>query len=137
MVLVANPRHPLAGLRRPAITAVAETGLIMYPAQSTTRRLIERVFVENGVSPRATMEISSPEAMKRLVETGLGASILPLQIVSGEVRRGTLKIIPTGKARFFRILGAVYKGEEALSPPGRVFLDMLREKFRAPITPEG
>ena len=130
MVLVAHSRHELSRMKRPTLRAVADVGLIMYPSQSTTRRLIERVFIENEISPRAIMEISSPEAMKRLTEAGLGASILPFQVVAPEVRRGTLKVIPTGRARFSRTLGLVYRDESALSPAGRVFLDMLKLKYR-------
>ncbi len=130
MVLVAHSGHELARMKRPTLRAVADAGLIMYPSQSTTRRLIERVFIEDEISPRAIMEISSPEAMKRLTEAGLGASILPFQVVAPEVRRGTLKVIPTGRARFSRMLGLVYRDEAALSPPGRVFLDMLKSKYR-------
>jgi DNA-binding transcriptional LysR family regulator len=129
MVLVAHSRHELARIKKPTLRAVADAGLIMYPSQSTTRRLIERVFIENEISPRAIMEISSPEAMKRLTEAGLGASILPLRVVAPEVRRGTLKVIPTGRARFSRMLGLVYRDETALSPPGRVFLEMLKLKY--------
>jgi DNA-binding transcriptional LysR family regulator len=130
MVLVAHSRHELAGMKRPTLRAVADAGLIMYPSQSTTRRLIERVFIENEISPRAIMEISSPEAMKRLTEAGLGASILPFQVVAPEIRRGSLKVISTGRARFSRMLGLVCRDETALSPPGRVFLDMLKLKYR-------
>jgi DNA-binding transcriptional LysR family regulator len=129
LVLVAHPRHALARARRPSLRAVAETGLIMYPPESTTRRLIEQVFLAAGISPRAAMEISSPEAMKRLTETGLGASILPYQVVAPELRRGTLKAIATGKSQFYRMLGAVYKNDEDLSPPAREFLNMLMEKY--------
>jgi len=132
MVLVANPRHALVTdrtKRRHPLESVAETGLISYPAQSTTRRMIERVFIENGLDLRASMEMSSPEAIKRLTETGLGASILPLKIVTGEIRRGTLKIVPTGKVKFHRILGVVYKSRETLSQPAKVFLTMLNERY--------
>ena len=131
MALVASPRHELATSRikrRRPLEAVAEAGLISYPARSMTRRLIENVFMENGLSFRAAMEMSSPEAIKRLTETGLGASILPLKIVSSEVRRGTLKVIPTGKVKFQRTLGVVYRRKETLSQPARVFLKMLIEK---------
>jgi DNA-binding transcriptional LysR family regulator len=133
MVLVASPRHKLATSRlkrRRPLEAVAETGLISYPARSTTCRLIESVFTDNGLTYRAAMEISSPEAIKRLTETGLGASILPLKIVSSEIRRGTLKVVPTGKVRFHRMLGVVYKSQETLSQPARVFLTMLVDKYR-------
>lgn len=132
MVLVANPRHRIVTsrlLRRRPLEAVAEMGLISYPAESTTRRLIESVFIEHGLTVRASMEMSSPEAIKRLTESGLGASILPAKIVANEVRRGTLKIIPTGRVRFERMLGVVYKNRETLSQPAQVFLRMLLERY--------
>lgn len=132
MVLVAGPRHDLVTnrkLRQNPLEAVAETGLITYPSASTTRRQIESVFIENGLGFRAAMEMSSPEAIKRLTETGLGASILPLKIVSSEVRRGTLKVIPTGDVKFQRMLGVVYKAKEILSQPAQVFLTMLLDKY--------
>ncbi|UCG51514.1 MAG: LysR family transcriptional regulator [Candidatus Latescibacterota bacterium] len=132
MVLVAPPGHELVGSRsrRNLLRRVAETGLITYPAKSTTRRLIEKVFIDNGLGLKVTMETSSPEAIKRLTEAGLGASILPIEVVSNEIRRGSLKAIPTGKIRFSRMLGLVYKSAETLSPPAKAFLSMLVEKYK-------
>ena len=136
MILVANPRHELAQgrprgpSRQNLLQRVAEMGLITYPAKSTTRRLIEKVFIDNGLGLRVTMEMSSPEAIKKLTEAGLGASILPEKIVANELRAGTLKMIPTGKIRFCRMLGVVYKNVNVLSPPALTFLNMLVEKYR-------
>jgi DNA-binding transcriptional LysR family regulator len=133
MVLVAHAKHTLVakGLRgKRALEAVADSGLITYPAQSTTRRQIERVFIENGIDFRPAMEMSSPEAIKRLAESGLGAAILPNKVVSLEVRRGTLKAVPTGRIGFSRTLGIVYRNEESLSQPAKVFLTMLLDKHK-------
>ncbi len=131
MVLVASPRHELAQTRRRKniLERVAETSLITYPARSTTRRLIEKVFMDNGVSLRVAMEMSSPEAIKKLTEAELGASILPAELVSSEIRSGKLTLIPTGKIRFSRTLGVVYKKPGSLSPPVRAFMDMLLKKY--------
>ena len=136
MVLVADPAHPIATARAGArsLQLVAESGLITYPSQSTTRRLIEKVFIDNGVHLRAAMEMSSPEAIKRLTEVGLGPSILPAKIVEEEVRRGTLIVIPTGRAHFARELGVVYRDEATLSPPARSFLRILTRKYRRAAT---
>jgi DNA-binding transcriptional LysR family regulator len=75
------------------------------------------------------MEMSSPEAIKKLTEAGLGASILPAELVSSEVRSGRLERIPTGKIRFSRMLGVVYRKPDALSPPARAFVDMLLKRY--------
>ncbi len=132
MVLVAHPRHELARSRprRHVLERVAEMGLITYPARSTTRRLIEKVFLDNGLTLRVTMEMSSPEAIKRLAEAGLGPSILPSQVVANEVKAGTLDVIPTGKIRFSRTLGAVFRDRGKLSPPATAFLSMVGRKVR-------
>lgn len=129
MVLVVHPRHSLATVKRGGLKAVAESGLITYPAHSTTRTIIEDVFKSNGLRLRTAMEVTSPEAIKRLTETGLGASVLPLSLVASEIRKGTLTRMPTGKVQFFRILGAIYRRHDDLSPPARVFLEILMKKI--------
>ena len=133
MVLVAHPRHELVTSRpsRRVLQRVAETGLITYPAKSTTRRLIEKVFIDNGLTLRVSMEMSSPEAIKKLAEAGLGPSILPAKVVAGEVRSGALKVIPTGRVRFVRVLGAVFRDREKLSPSADAFVKLLGRTFRA------
>jgi DNA-binding transcriptional LysR family regulator len=129
MILVAHPKHVLARKKRVTLEDVVETGLIAYPPRSVTRRLIDRVFIERDLAVNATMEIASPEAIKRLTQAGLGASVLPRPIVAPEVRRGSLQAIRVRSIRFQRTIGMVFRGEDSLSPPARVFLDMVKSKF--------
>lgn len=130
MVLVAHPKHVLASQKRVTIEEVARTGVITYPPRSLTRRHIERVFIERDLALNATMEIGSPEAIKSLTRAGLGISVLPRPIVSAEIGRGTLRTIPLGDVRFYREIGMVFRNESSLSPPARVFLEMVRKKFK-------
>jgi DNA-binding transcriptional LysR family regulator len=129
MVLVAHPKHVLAGRKNVTLEDVVETGLIAYPPRSVTRRQVERVFLERNLVLRATMEIASPEAIKRLTQAGLGASVLPRPVVAAEIRRGALQPIRVRSVRFQRTIGMVLRGEDSLSPPARVFLDMVKSKF--------
>jgi DNA-binding transcriptional LysR family regulator len=129
MVLVAHPKHMLARRKRVTLKDVVEAGLITYPPTAITRRLIDRVFTEHDLSLEATMEIASPDAIKRLTQAGLGASILPRPVVAAEVRRGALRVIQLRSIRFHRTIGMVYRQEDSLSPPARVFLDMVGAKF--------
>lgn len=77
------------------------------------------------------MEMSSPEAIKKLAEAGLGPSILPAAVVASEVKAGTLVVVPTGKVRFSRMLGVVLRERAGLSPPASAFLDMVTRRIRA------
>jgi DNA-binding transcriptional LysR family regulator len=129
MVPVAHPADPAVARQRASLHDLAEEGIIAYPAGSTTRRMIDAVFDAHGVSVRARMEISSPEAMKRFVQAGLGVSILPRPVVAGEIRRGALHAISLPGVRFEREIGVVHRGAESLSPAARTFLDMVERRF--------
>jgi DNA-binding transcriptional LysR family regulator len=129
LVAVAHPAHPLATKRRVRLQELAEEGIIAYPSGSTTRRMVDAVFDAQRVAVRARMEISSPEAMKRLAQSGLGVTILPRPVVAAEIRRKALKLIALEGVRFDREIGIVHRGLDSLSPAGRVFLQMVEKKF--------
>ena len=75
------------------------------------------------------MEISSPEAMKRLTQAGLGVSILPRPVVAAELGRHALSAVTLSGVRFEREIGMVVRDDDALSPAARVFRDMIRSRF--------
>jgi DNA-binding transcriptional LysR family regulator len=50
---------------------------LLYPRRSNLRQIIDRIFEEAGVTPRVVMEADDTEAIKRLVESGFGYSVLP------------------------------------------------------------
>lgn len=129
MVIVANPESDLTASRRLSLDEIGGAGFIAYPAASTTRRIIEDVFAEQGARLRANMEVSSPAAMKRLVQSGLGLSILPRAIVSAELESRQLVELRAGRARFVRTLGVIFRDIELLSPAARTFLDMVRARY--------
>ena len=56
---------------------------LLYPQRSNVRLVIDRYFKELGVSPRVVMEADDTEAIKRLVESGFGYSILPEHALRG------------------------------------------------------
>src|SRR6266481_5029953 len=50
---------------------------LFYPPQSNMRTIIDHFFHELGVQPKVVMEAADTEAIKRMVESGFGYSILP------------------------------------------------------------
>jgi DNA-binding transcriptional LysR family regulator len=50
------------------------------------RSIIDRFFEEIGLDPRVIMEADDTEAIKRLVESGFGYSILPQFALRGRMR---------------------------------------------------
>jgi len=69
------------GTLRPA--ELANVPFLLYPKRSNVRRVIDGFFKEIGVQPKAQMEADDTEAIKRLVESGFGYSILPERALRG------------------------------------------------------
>lgn len=65
-----------------SIAELEELSFLLYPARSNMRRQIDHFFASLGLQPRVIMEADDTEAIKRLVETGFGCSILPISAVS-------------------------------------------------------
>jgi DNA-binding transcriptional LysR family regulator len=62
---------------------LADAPFLLYPKRSNVRLVIDRYFEEIGVTPRVVMEADDTEAIKRLVESGFGYSILPEHALHG------------------------------------------------------
>ncbi len=56
---------------------------LLYPRRSNVRLVIDRFFQEIGVAPHVVMEADDTEAIKHLVESGFGHSILPEHALRG------------------------------------------------------
>jgi len=63
------------GWMRPS--ELARVPFLLYPRHTVLRVLMDRFFRDIGVTPRVVMEAEDTEAIKRLVESGFGYSILP------------------------------------------------------------
>jgi DNA-binding transcriptional LysR family regulator len=68
-------RGPHTGSVR--IAELARVPFLLYPKETVLRVLIDRFFKDIDVNPRVVMEAEDTEAIKRLVESGFGYSILP------------------------------------------------------------
>ncbi len=64
-------------IRSMQVSELAEASFLLYPKRSNVRHVIDQFFKELNVSPRVAMEADDTEAIKRLVESGFGCSILP------------------------------------------------------------
>lgn len=66
---------------------------ILYPSTSNMRTMIDGLFRECGVAPRVVMEADDTQAIKGLVESGFGYSLLPQLALRGAERHfHTLRI---------------------------------------------
>ena len=81
---VTRVRGGQIGSIRPA--DLADVSWLLYPKQSNMRTIIDAFFAHTGIEPNVVMEAADTEAIKRLVESGFGYSILPAFSLRGQSR---------------------------------------------------
>lgn len=89
-VLAVPPGHALAGRSRVTVDELAGESLLAMTEGTNLRTYAEHVLADAGVVVSVTMELDSVEAIKRMVEAGLGVSLLPRVAVATEVEAGRL-----------------------------------------------
>ena len=127
---IAIRRDPLLALvpmnMAPATPLTAEQlaalPLILFEPAGDTRGIIDRWFRQSGLTPRPIMELGSVEAIKVLVGSGLGASVLP-RLALGQPVPGAL-ICPL-RPPAFRDLALVMRKEKLLERGLRVLIEAL------------
>ncbi|MCA9754102.1 MAG: LysR family transcriptional regulator substrate-binding protein, partial [Gemmatimonadetes bacterium] len=117
--------HVRGGRGKVSLPELAEHGLITFKAESITRQAVDALFREHGEEPRIAMEMSSPEAIKRLVEVGLGVGVLPARSVAAEIRSGALVPLAVRAGKLTRELGIARDARRTPSPAAEAFLGLL------------
>jgi len=84
---IAPPQHPLLGNKKIRLEHLVDQPLILFERGSTGRQHVIDAFHDAGLSPSVAMETTNTEIIVRMVEAGMGVSIVPL-LRSGAVTRG-------------------------------------------------
>jgi DNA-binding transcriptional LysR family regulator len=124
--LIAPPRHPLLKKRSLRLADLADVPLILFERGSTGRQHVIDAFHGKGLSPRVETETTNTEIIVRMVEGGLGLSIVPL-MPDGSVTRGH-RVGSRGLAGQIRSIhsGILIRRGEQLSPASMAFIQFLR-----------
>ena len=85
--LIAPRRHALLNRDRVGLAELTDEPLILYERGSTGRAHVIDAFRKANLAPRVEMEATNTDLIVRMVEAGLGVSIVPLH-PSGAVTRG-------------------------------------------------
>lgn len=100
MAFVASPTHPLMKKKRVTLPDIMETNLLVRERGSGTRTAIERLFKDAGFPLRIGSELSSNEAIKRMVVAGLGVAFLSVHACSLEFDAGLVRMLPMAENPF-------------------------------------
>lgn len=129
LVAIVQPEHPLAHQRSIAPAQLASEPLILGEQGGNTRRLIDLFLEKSGVHPEVIMELGSMISIKRMVQHGLGVSIVPLSSVREETRTGKLAALPVRGLKDNWELGLVSLKTEQIPPMQIAFWQLCQKYF--------
>ena len=132
LLMICAPGYKLAGLKAVTAAQIAGEPYISRESGSGTRQFADNYFRESGVAPEdlnIVMELGSPEAIKGVVETGIGVAIMSSATVVKELRLGSLVALPL-KPRLMRTLSLVYPREKFRSRLLSTFVEFATAKMR-------
>ncbi|MET0323550.1 MAG: LysR family transcriptional regulator [Duganella sp.] len=94
MAFVASPSHPLMKKKKVTLTDILAANLMVRERGSGTRTAVERLLRDAGHTLDFGSEVSSNEAIKRMVSAGLGLGFLSVHACGLEFESGLLAILP-------------------------------------------
>ena len=124
-VVVFPPGNPLARRRRLVPEDLRDHPIIHLKPDTATRKWIDSQLEPFGLKEQVRMEVSTIEVIKRMVEVGLGISVLPEMALKEELRSGRLRGARLSGVDLSRQMGLVYKREKYFSLALTAFVDDL------------
>lgn len=126
LVLLVASGHPLAGRKSVWIRELASESFLAHNVRSPNRERVVRTFEQLRTPLNIAMELPTLEAVKRLVEEGLGVALMPRRAAEGEVARGSLIAIRVPEMRIPRSVVLIHRKGVGLSHAATAFLSIAR-----------
>ena len=127
LALLVAPRHPLATRGVVSIRDLGAESLLAHNRPSPYRERVAQTFQRFRTPHHIAMELPTLEAIKRLVELGLGVALMPRQAAQAEIARGAIVALAVREMRFERPVQLVYRNSTDLSHAASAFLACARE----------
>ena len=115
--------------KRPGMKKLfGELPLIYRENGSATRNAMEEFISRNRFPVQKRMALTSNEAVKQAVISGLGCSIMPLIGIKNELMNGDLKILPVKGLPISTTWNLIWLKSKRLSPAAEAFLNYIMEE---------
>lgn len=130
LVLIVAPGHAFASRSRVSVKDLGDHDFIAHNAASPYRQKVVETFEKQNTPLRISVELPSLEAIKRLVETGIGVALVPKLTAQTEIDSGTLVGVSVPEMRFLRKLNIIYRKNSVLSHAAAAFLEVAKKMMK-------
>jgi DNA-binding transcriptional LysR family regulator len=124
LALIVGSAHKLARARMATAADILREKLILFERGASIRRATDQFFDQIGVRPELALESNDTFFIKRMVERGVGVSLLPAWAVRDEVAQGRLAQLKIDGHHLRRSVAMVSLGRFQPSPT-RAFIEYI------------
>ncbi len=126
LVLVVGARHRWRGVRSLSPEALGEGELVVREEGSGIREVIEQALLQHGVQVTPLLTLPDNEAIKQMVMSGVGVSIVSALAVQRELASGDLVRVSIAGIELHPQLSLVMRTDKQLSRAAQAFCALFR-----------
>lgn len=130
LMLIVAPNHRLAGKQSVSVRELGQETFIAHNAPSPYRQKVIETFAKFDTKLHISVELPSLEAIKRMVETGIGVALVPKLSAAAEVASGQICGLSVKEMKLERKLNIVYRKNSVLSHAAQEFLRIAKDITR-------
>ncbi len=124
-------KHPLARRRRVMFAELAKEPLIQLGTWRSWQNYVLSIFRQVDVAPEIRLQLDSLDAVKRMVERGLGFTVIPDTSAREEIAEGKLvALFPRDVPPLVRQVLVIRRRQKVLSKAQQRFLEFLQQEVR-------
>lgn len=131
MVFVANPLNDDFKGKAITVNDFQDKTLLLSKSDCSYRMIFEKMLIEGNVKLKKTIEVNSPEALKKMLLAGCnGIALLPEIAVDKELADGTLKSLKWKGPAFNTKLFMIWKKDKYQTDVTKAFIQNVRDFFK-------
>jgi len=130
LVFVANPLNDIFKGKPISVKDFHDKTLLLSKSDCSYRMIFEKMLIEANVKLNKTIEVNSPEVLKKMLLTGCtGIALLPMVAVEQELSAGSLTRLKWKGPAFNAKLYMIWKKEKYQTEVAKAFVDAVRASF--------
>jgi len=125
LVLIVPAGHHLAHSKQINIQQIVNEPFIAFDSNTPTRKQIDKLLKKNKIIVNIKMINNNIFALKKAVEAGIGISIVPLDTIEDEVKKGDICVVKLIDVELYRPLALLTPKNGEVRKVEKLFMDSL------------
>lgn len=124
LVLIHSPHHPFVDREKVTLEEIRNEPFILHK-NGSTREIVNQWARDHELPLHVKMELSSIEAIRKMVKMQAGISILSRRAIEQDVQRKELAVKPVPQLTNNRYISLIYRKDRPITPIMQYFITAL------------